>query len=307
MVDEAENGVETGAETQVDADAGEQDKGTVDRGADGKFAKKGDDKPALEVADWREGLPDDLRKTADKFNSREEALKAYKQAEARISRSIVRPGKDATEEERTAFQTALRREMGIPESLDDYKVDIPTAFAEDEQAMEGIRALLGEFHKLGVPASAAGYAIGIHEKLMQAQAAAMVEEARQAMADAEVELRREWGADHDANEAIASGALARYADDAFIALQKMTGKELAAALGNKRLGDLAPLKRLFARVGRDTGESRTIFQQTQGGRDLADEIKRLRATDEYKRGDKTMQNRVSELYQRLYGNEPAAA
>lgn len=303
----AETGAGTGAETQATTDTEAQPVKGAERGSDGKFAKKAEEKPAIEVADWRKDVPEDLRKAADKFNSPVEALKAYTELEKRNGRSIVRPGKDASDEDKAAFQTALRREMGIPDSLDDYKVDIPTALAEDEQTMEGIRALLGEFHKLGVPASAAGYAIGLHQQLMEAQHKSLVSEVANAMADAEVELRREWGGDYEANDAISRAALAKYADDDLINLTKLSGKELAEALGNRRLGDLASMKRLFASIGRDTGESRTIFQQTQGGRDVADEIKRLRATDEYKRGDKAMQNRVSELYQRLYGNEPAAA
>lgn len=306
MADEAEINTETGVETQATTEAEAPPAKGAERAADGKFAKK-----EIEQADWREGLPDDLRKTADKFNSREEALKAYQNAEARISRSIVKPGKNATDEEKAAWQAALRRETGVPESLDDYKVDIPTAFAEDEQTMEGIKALLGEFHKLGVPPAAASYAIGVHEKLMEAQAGALVEEARQAMANSEVELRREWGKDYEANDAIATAALARYGDDDFVALQKMTGKELAEALGNRRLGDLAPLKRLFARVGRDTGESRTIFRQTSEGQDMRQQALDLKRTEAYTNtrhpDHARVRGQVQELLQRYTGEFGNAA
>lgn len=277
-----------------------------ERAPDGKFAKKAD--APIEQADWRKGAPDDdLRKEADKYNSPWDAVRSAREGQQRISRSILKPGKDATPEEKAAYQATLRREMGIPDKVEDYKVDIPTALAEDEQTMEGIQALLGKFHELGVPASAASYAISLHQQLMETQHKSLVAETANAMADSEVELRREWGADYEPNDAISRAALARYADDDLINLTKLTGKELGEALGNKRLGDVAALKRLFAKVGRDTGESRTIFQKTQEGAGMAEEIKRLRATEEYKRGDKAMQNRVNELYQRLYGDEPAAA
>jgi len=273
-----------------------------ERAPDGKFAKK-----AVEQADWREGLPDDLRKAADKFNLPVETLKAYSEAEKRLGRSIVKPGKDATDEEKAAYQATLRREMGISDKLDDYKVDIPTSLAEDPQTMEGIRALLGKFHELGVPASAASFAINLHQQMMEQQHAALVKEVGDAMADSEVELRREWAGDYEANDAIALSALAKYGDDSLLDLTKMSGKELAATLGNKRLGDVAAFKRLFAKIGRDTGESRTIFQQTRDGQAIADEIKALRATPEFQKRDKAMVERVDGLYKRLYGDESAAA
>lgn len=302
MADEAETVTEAAPEAPAPAPETEASAKGSERAPDGKFAKKAE--APIEQADWRAGLPDDLRKAADKFNSPVEALKAYKQAEARISRSIVKPGKDATDEEKTAWQASLRREMGIPESLDDYKVDIPKALAEDEQTMEGIRSLLGEFHKLGVPPAAASYAIGVYEQLKAEEQRAMTEEAKEAFRDSQMELQREWGRDYDANVAIAGKAIANFADDAFVELQKMTGKELAEVVGNKRLGDLAPITRMMAKVGRATGESQTVYQQTGEAAGLIEEAERITREKDYWL-DPAKQKRVSDIYGNVYGRGQA--
>lgn len=286
---------------EATTEAPASDKG---RGPDGKFAKK---EPTVDTADWRAGLDDDLRKTAEKFASPADALKSYREAEKRLSRALVRPGKDATDDDKAAWQAALRREMGIPEKVEDYRVDLAPELLADDAAKERVAAFLAEMHKEGAAPGAAARAINMALEWAKADEARMAQEVAEQLAEAEVALRREYGRDYDANMAIATAARAKFGDPQLDEVLKLSGNELAAALGNRRLGDVPALIKMMVRVGRDTGESRTVFQQTAEGHNLREQIDQLRASDAFKKGDKATNDRVNELYRQLYGDGAAAA
>lgn len=263
------------------------------------------DSETIDVAPWRKELPADLRKSTDKFASETELAKAYNELEKRNSRSIVRPGKDATDEERDAYVATLRREMGIPESASDYKVDLPEEYVADENAQEWVQSFLELMHKHGAPTQAAAAAINMYHEMGELAAKAVTEQAARNLAEGEVKLRREWGNDFDPNKAIATAAFAKFADDDLVQMQALTGKELGEALGDKRLGDHPAWLRLFATVGRATGESRTLYQQTNEGQNLREEINKLRASDAFRRNDPATVARVQDMYKELYGEEAA--
>lgn len=241
-------GEQTAATTQQEAAAVEQ-KG-AQRGPDGKFAGKSNGAATEEAPDWRATLPEDAKGWASRYASLDDAMKAAVDGHKKLSSALIRPGKDASPEEKERYTAALKREIGVPEKYDEYKVEVPETWDDAE------KALVEEFRK---EAFASGTPPAAFQRLVM-QWSAMLDRQRQMLADdvanGEVELRKKFGKDYDANRALAMSAADRFGEGTELPdLMKMTGKDLAAALGDRALGNHPALVQVFARVGRATGES----------------------------------------------------
>lgn len=92
--------------------------------AEGKKAE-GTEKSQSEAPAWTSQLPEELRSNADvmkqlgKFGKIGELAKSYSELESKLGNSIVRPGKDASDDEVNAFY----QKLGKPETADKYSID----------------------------------------------------------------------------------------------------------------------------------------------------------------------------------------
>lgn len=106
-------------ETKPDTNVGDKDEG-----------EKTSADTDTEIPAWISQLPEELRSNADsmkqfaKFKKIGDLAKSYSELESKLGSSLIKPGDDSTDEERSAFYEKL----GRPKSADGY------SFANDENA-----------------------------------------------------------------------------------------------------------------------------------------------------------------------------
>ena len=187
---------------QVSSSSGEADEHS--KGGAFDFRASLDDKGNFKQ-DWTKSLPDDLKQAEgvlSKYPNPVEALRGLANAQKLIGQksTLKAPAPDAKPEEVEKFNSQLRDVLGIPQKAEDYKLTTPEKLPEGltwDEAKAGDFAKLA--HSLNIPPAAADK---IAAWQMQ-QMAGMVD-AGKAKLDAWVqsqtaELKKDWGADFDAN------------------------------------------------------------------------------------------------------------
>lgn len=198
--------------------------------------------PKWEGPEWLGNMPDDLKesKTLGKFKDVENLARSYVNAERLIGQDKIPMPK--TDED---FLAAMRK-LGAPEKADDYKFDESIA---PKDVRESIKAQLPWFKSI---ASEIGLTPKQAEKLVAAYsnnvAEALQAEAKNdeyAMATAQTELRKEWGADMERQVEIAKRAMGHYLSKPLQSrlIQAGFGNEpelikLMASLGNARMEEI---------------------------------------------------------------------
>jgi len=163
-------------------------------------------------AGWDAGLPDDLKPSAStlaKYPNPLELMRGHANASKLIGQktTIKAPAPDAKPEEVERFNAQIRDVLGVPAKIEDYKI------AKPDKLPDGLTwndAEVGEFaklaHSLNITPAAA-------QKLVEFDAARMskLQQTGQSKLDEfvksqEAELRKDWGADFEANLGLASKA-----------------------------------------------------------------------------------------------------
>ena len=85
-------------------------------------ASKEDLEATIKDQDWRSDLPEDLRKTAERFASKADAVRAIESFRKRESQVRV-PGKDATDDEKAAYRKEQRET--VIKTVRGYNQQIP--------------------------------------------------------------------------------------------------------------------------------------------------------------------------------------
>lgn len=248
---------ETPEAPPADGQGQPQQTGDSTRDAQGRFASQvksngeAGDAAAVEpqqatpVADWRKDLPEDLAKTAEKFTSPVEALKSYRELEKRLGRSVTLPGKDASEEEITAFY----RKIGVPEDPSGYEVklpeDLPEELKPDDEAQKRIDAFKAKMHAAGARPETVQAAIDAYYGMMTETVEAQKKALDEAGQNAEAELQKEWGDDFKANATFAQRMVQHFDPENRFA-QFLEN----AVVDGKKLGDHPEFLRFFASAGR---------------------------------------------------------
>lgn len=156
-------------------------------------------------AGWDASLPEDLKPSAAtlaKYPNPLELMRGHANASKLIGQksTLKAPAPDAKPEEVERFNLQIRDVLGVPAKVEDYKI------AKPQQMPEGLtwnEAEVGEFaklaHSLNIPPGAA-------QKLVEfdAQRMAKLHQSGQSKLDEfvqsqEAELRKDWGADFEAN------------------------------------------------------------------------------------------------------------
>lgn len=252
-----------------------------------------------EPKDWREGLPDELKETADRFASREDAIRAIQALRRRDSQVRV-PGKDATDAEHAAYLKAV----GVPEKPEDYEFPVlPEDQMTDEvrASREGWAQL---FHKLHVPKDTARALMDAVGEDVAKQQQAQIQADENFAKEQEAALRAEWkGAEFEKNKTLANRAFNEIANRAGLNLEALTKIETK---DGRFLVDRAEVVRMFALIGREMAEGTLGPALSEGEMEtLEEEIRSLRKQQEEAKaeGDSKRANRLYQREQELLAKQ----
>jgi len=215
--------------------------GEGDGDGDGEGAGDTDQK-----VDWRDGVPDDLKKVSDRFNSRDDALRAIQDLQRRDGQVRV-PGKDASDEDRAAFSKA----MGVPETAEGYE------YPEVEEMTDAIKAeregWSGVFHANNISKTAADAMIQHATEIAAANMEAVAAADKKYADDRVDDLKTEWGKDFERNDEFNKRAVTDIAQRAGVDVEVL--KQIETKDG-RFVFDHPDLSRMFALIGREMGEGR---------------------------------------------------
>ncbi|PDT71730.1 hypothetical protein CO683_00800 [Bradyrhizobium ottawaense] len=209
------------------------------------------------------------------------------------------PGKDASAEDRAKFHKAI----GVPDKAEDYKFELGREPTEADKAIQGNLAKIAFENGIPAPAMTA-----LSKAVSELAAAAKAEENRVAVAAREANeaaLRKEWGADFDANKTLASRAVQAFGEvKSHPEVVEFFEKTI---VNGQKLGDHPILMRMFGNIGRRMGEGEfigAVGSEQRGS--LQTELQQLMhdnppGTEKYK--NPAVQKRIGEINQALYGNE----
>ena len=309
--------------------AGEGDGGTADSAAEGEGsstaegggakegAKEGEGKAAaaaegagkgeegataIEEADWRAGITDpDAKKFADRSPDLNHLIKRAKDANDRLSKAIVPPGKDADDEEVAAY----RKSIGVPEKPDGYTFKMPEG-QEASESDKAFHAKMGElFHAANISADQAAQLNKGWNALSEAMRDAQIQEDKKFAEDSEKELRGEWRGDWDANRAHANRAAEQmFGDDLedFRRLETSDGRFVA---------DHPFVLRALASLGREMAEGGLVpslsADQVERAedelRDIRDKIAKAQSEGDSQRANSLYQKEQA-LIAKMKGSRP---
>jgi len=176
--------------------------------------------PAPPPSDWRTGLTGDLaplaqEKSLESFKGADwtevgpQLAKAFVETKKLVGTKpsgLLEPGEKATPEERTAYQTELRKRLGVPDAPTQYQVKRPEAAIDSgwDAAVEA--QFLSAMHAAGAPPAVVQAAIDFYGGLERTRLSAATQEAKAV----EVKLRTEWGPNYDAMVGRANRAITEF-------------------------------------------------------------------------------------------------
>ncbi len=289
-----------GGESGSEGDTGEGDKGGGSEGGEGgdkggegdkgAAATKEELDGAISAEDWRADLPDDLKKTADRFSSREDAVRAIQAFQKRDGQVRV-PGKDASDEEVAKFQKA----MGIPEKADGYEFP---EMAEGQELTDEIKTSRVEwgkrFHDMGISADQAKLLSQLVGEDSEKIVAAQVQADKDFAQTQEDALRQEWkGDDFEKNKTLANRAFTELADRTGLNIDDLAKIETK---DGRFLMDRVEMLKIFSVIGREMAEGTLGPAVSETEREtVEDEIRTIR-TQIAEAQNKNDSKRANQLY-----------
>ena len=253
--------------------------------------------------DWRDPIEDEeLRKYAEKFTSPIEPLKSARELQQKLSKSVVIPGKDATDDEVAAFY----KRLGRPDSADKYQIFRPEGMSDGDvdDAWRSREKSVSEM------AHASGWTqaqVDDGVKWFYAETAA-IEEATQiadtkAREAAKAQLDKEWGDDAETNIEYANRAAKAFGGEEFV--EFLQEKEADGV----QLGNHPAYLRAFAEIGRRMGEDTLVMglpdDQKKTMEERIEELSALQNTDPTKYTSMAVQAELADLHMKLYGTGDA--
>lgn len=252
--------------------------------------------------DWRETLPEEQRKGAQKFSSVPGLYKSYTELEAKLGSAINIPDENASDEDLSKFWNRL----GRPETADKYALYRPEGIKEEE-VDDGWKSRESSFATMAHTAGLTQSQVDQNIKWFYAETAA-VEEARiaaekTAQEEQQVILDKEWGDDKEANIKIARIARKAFGSDEFDVF--LEGKKVDGVT----LGDHPAFVRVFANIGRLMKEDTLVMgmpeDQKKSIQERIDELAKLQSTDREKYTSKEVQSELAALNLKLHGTGDA--
>ena len=271
----------------------------VDRSAGPEASGAADDTGA---ADWRAGLADEkVRTFAERFTSPAEAAKAAFELRQKLSNTVELPGKNASTTEIVEFH----RKLGVPESPNQYNVTLPNGQKLGESGNGRIDTFLAAMHGAGAPPAVVQTAFDAYFAMAAEATEHHEKKIEEAQGTATAELRREWGADYEANIQHARRAATDFGGERFTHFLEN------ATINGIRLGDHPEFTRAFATAGRRMSEDGIHMgigdHQTTTIQDEIESLQKQKMAALNKgQSEKAsrLDARQATLYERLHGSEP---
>ena len=212
---------------------------------------------------WKESISEEFRSdpSIEKFTEIDALAKSYINATKMIGQDkIVIPTNNSTEDQ----WNEVYQKLGRPESADKYQLDAKSkAVPIDENA---VKQFAENAHKLGLNNKQAQGILEFYKNNMEQSAQQQSINTETAQADAEAQLRKEWGRSFDENIKRA-GSLAK---------ANMTPELLDMQMKDgTRLGDHPEIIKGFANIANLISEDKIIGTEQENmsqGRDLETEI-----------------------------------
>lgn len=146
-------------------------------------------------------------KRLERFQGPENIYKSFRELESKVSAGELVPvlRKDATAEEAGRW----RKQMGIPEKPDGYKMNLPAGVEPPEEDSGFVKAFMKSAHEANYTQGQFDSALKAFYAEVDRQQKAIGESEKAAETETEEALRKEWGVDYRANKAMAEALLNR--------------------------------------------------------------------------------------------------
>ena len=224
------------------------------------------EQPPTVAKSWKEAIPEDLRNDPNisKFTELESLAKSYINATRMIGQDKVAvPNNNSTDDQ----WNEVYDKLGRPESPDKYQLDIKSeAVPLDEGA---IKSFAENAHKLGLNNKQAQGILEYYKNSMEGSLQQNQVDMETAQAQAEQELRKEWGGNYESNIKKA-GAVAKANMDANILDMQLKD--------GTRLGDHPAIIKGFANIANLLSEDKLVSTESESvsqGIDYSAEISKI--------------------------------
>jgi len=215
---------------------------------------------------WKEAIPEDLRNDPNisKFTELEALAKSYVNATRMIGQDKVAvPNNNSTDDQ----WNEVYDKLGRPESPDKYKLEVKSDVVPlDESA---VKSFAENAHQLGLNNKQAQGILEFYKNSMEGSAQQNQIDMETAQANAEQELRKEWGGNYEANIKKA-GAVAKANMDANILDMQLKD--------GTRLGDHPSIIKGFANIANLMSEDKLVSTESENvsqGIDYSAEISKI--------------------------------
>ena len=210
------------------------------------------------VANWKSSISEEFRSdpNIEKFTEIDALAKSYINATRMIGQDKVAvPNKNSTEDQWNEVYSKL----GRPESADKYALNIESeAVAMDEGA---IKNFAEQSHKLGLNNTQAQGILEFYKNNMESNMQRATVDTETAQAQAETELRAEWGKEFD-NQVAKAGALAKAnMNPEILDLQMQDGT---------RIGDHPEIIKGFAKIAGMLSEDKLVSTESESVNSIKD-------------------------------------
>lgn len=151
------------------------------------------------------GTDEKLLKQLSRYGTLDEAVKAGIEAQKKLAgtRSVAKPGKDATDAEKAAYREA----NGIPESADKYALQLPAGIVLGEADKPFVDAFLQSAHDQNLSPDAVNALATAHLALREKEVQARNEIDERTKTEAAQALNEAWGSERELNINLIHGLL----------------------------------------------------------------------------------------------------
>ena len=198
-----------------------------------------------QTSSWFDSLPDDVKGNESYASLKDKALpdvlKEYTDAQGRLQNAIVPPGENATTEQKKEFETQVRKLLGVPEKVEDYKLTLPPEVPANDPVVASIVA--------------SGFANGLNQtqvqEVLNAGIKSITEFKEAQKFVAREEIQKLWGDQFQANVDLAIKGLEGTAKSAGLQAEEV-------AFLAKELPTSVMLVKVFKEVGKLFSEDKFV-------------------------------------------------
>lgn len=215
---------------------------------------------------WKETISEEFRNDPNiaKFTEIDALAKSYINATRMIGADKVAvPNQNSTEDQ----WNEVYNKLGRPESADKYKLDVKSEVVPFEET--AIKQFAENAHKLGLNNKQAQGILEFYKNSMESSAKQSQIDAETAQAQAQQQLRQEWGRAYDENIKKAASIAKANLSEQVLDMQLKDGS---------RLGDNPDIIKGFAKIANMLSEDSIVSTESENvnqGRDLETEISQI--------------------------------